>query len=124
MKYLCLVYNEEEKQGAAPGEVSAYVEELRRKGHFVAAHALSPGQAAAIVRVRSGRLLATEGPAADAERHLSGLLLIDARDLNEAIRLASKMPEARTGSIEIRLVADPDFAAQRPRAVGERPGPE
>lgn len=119
MKYLCLIYNSEtetpeiapaRERDAVPAEVLAYAEELRRRGHFVAAHALQPGQAAT-VRVRNGRLSMTEGSAADSREQLRAVVVIDARDLNEAIRLASKMPEASRGSIEIRPVKD-------------RPGPE
>lgn len=140
MKYLCLIYNAREGTPDAmparggdvvPGEVLAYAEELRRKGHFVAAHALQSGQTATTVRVRNGRLSTIEGPAAETREQLRAVVVIDARDLNEAIRLASKMPEARQGSIEIRPVKDPDSAAAPPpdcagprgRADGGRPGP-
>lgn len=128
MKYLCLIYNDEEgKRDAVPargrdvvlGEVRAYAEELRRKGHFVAAHTLQSGQTATTVRVRNGRLSTTEGPALGTTEQLRAVIVIDARDLNEAIRLASKMPEARLGSIEIRPVKDPDC----PGCAG-RPGRE
>jgi hypothetical protein len=116
MKYLCLIYNDEKKLDAMPqgeraalaGEALAYDEELRQTGHLIAAQALQGGETATTVRVRNGRLFTTEGPAADAKQQVGGLLLIEARDLNEAIRLASKMPEARAGSIEIRRVKDPE----------------
>ncbi|HEV2440686.1 MAG TPA: YciI family protein [bacterium] len=115
MKYLCLIYNEEERLNALPrderaalaGEALAYDEELRRTGHLIAGQALQGGETATTVRVRSGRLSTTDGPAAGAGRQLGGFLLIEARDLNEAIRLASRIPEARLGSIEIRPAKDP-----------------
>ena len=115
MKYLCLLYNEtgapdaEVARGpdAVPGEVLGYAEELRRKGHLIAAHALGPEQTATTIRVRNGRLSVAEGSAGLAPEHLRGVILIEARDLNEAIRLASQMPDARAGRIEIRPVMEP-----------------
>ena len=86
MKYVCLIYNkEQDPHGAA----------VR-------------GRDALTVRVRNGRLSATEGPAGDPEERLHGVILIDARDLNDAVRLVSRMAEARSGSIEIRPVAEPE----------------
>jgi hypothetical protein len=116
MKYLCLIYNEERKLGAMPksewealvSEALAYDEELKQKGHFVAAQPLQPVQTATTVRVRNGRLSTTEGSVADAREQLGGFILIDARDLNEAIQVASKMPEARVGSIEVRPIREAD----------------
>ena len=120
MKYLCLVYNEEGKldamsrneREALVGEALSYNDELRGKGHFIAAQALQRAETATTVRVRHGRLSTTEGPVNIAEtgEQLAGFVLIDARDLNEAIQVASKMPEARLGSIEVRPVRD---SAQR-----------
>jgi hypothetical protein len=112
MKYVCLIYNEDTPpegntaaaQDGFRDERLACAEELRRKGHFVAAHALQPGQAATTVRVRSGRVSATTGAAGG----LRAVVLIDAWDLTEAIRLASQMPDARLGSIEIRPMAEPE----------------
>lgn len=114
MKYLCLIYNEERKLDAMSesewealvGEVLAYDEELRQKGHFIAAEALQRAQTATTVRVRSGGVSTTEGPVADAKEQLGGFILIDARDLNEAIQVASKMPEAKVGSIEVRPIGE------------------
>ena len=122
MKYLCLIYNEERKLGAMSKsewevlvrEALAYDEELRRKGHFIAAQTLQPADTATTVRVRNGRVSTTEGPVADAKEQLGGFILIDARDLNEAIQVASKMPEARLGSIEVRPIREP---GQKDRAL-------
>jgi hypothetical protein len=117
MQYMCLIYNSDagtpgimpaREREAVPAEVLAYAEELRRKGHFVAAHALQSGQAAATVRVRNGRLSMTEGPGADRNEQLRAVVVLDARDLNEAIQLAARMPEASRGSIEIRPVEEPE----------------
>jgi len=115
MKYLCLIYNEEEKlnalsrdeRTALAAEALAYGEELRQTGHLIAGQALQRSETV-IVRVRNGRLVTTEGPAVGAGRQLGGFLLIEARDLNDAIRLASKRPEARLGSIEIRPAKEPE----------------
>ncbi len=116
MKYLCLIYNEEKKLDtmskseweAIVGEALAYDEELKRKGHFIAAQCLQSVQTATTVRVRNGRLTTAEGPVANAKEQLGGFVLIDARDLNEAIQVASKMPEARLGSIEVRPIRESD----------------
>src|SRR5215472_17443153 len=107
MKYLSLIYNEERKLAAMSkverealgGEALTYEEELIHRGHFIAAHALQRTETAMTVRVRSGSVTATEGPVADLKEQLGGFILIDARDLNEAIQVASKMPGARVGSI-------------------------
>ena len=110
MKYVCLIYNEEKRLGAMSRnewealvhEALAYDGELRRKGYLIAAHVLQGSQTATTVRVRNGRVSTTEGPVADAKEQLVGFKLIDARDLNEAIQVASRTPEARLGSIEVR----------------------
>jgi hypothetical protein len=122
MKYLCLVYNEEKKLDAMSesewdalvGEALAYDEELRKKGHFIIAHALQPIQTATTVRVRNGKLSTTDGPFAETKEQLGGFILIDARDLNEAVHVASKMPEARLGSIEVRPIRE--LQQKEPRA--------
>jgi hypothetical protein len=114
MRYLCLIYAEEKKLDAVPqsereallGEALAYDEELKRKGYFLAAQALQRAQTAATVRVRNGRVSTTEGSAAGAGEQVGGFILIEARDLNEAIQVASKMPEARVGSIEVRPIRE------------------
>jgi len=114
MKYLCLIYNEEEKldamsQGeweALVGEALAYDDELRQRGHLLAAQALQPAHTATTVRVRTGTVSTVEGPAAGPKEQLRGFILIDARDLNEAIQVASKMPQARVGSIEVRPIVE------------------
>ena len=107
MKYLCLVYSEEGKlEAVSDRECMAFGEELRRDGHRLAAEALQPIQTATTVRVRNGRLSLTDGPFAETKEQLAGFYLIDARDLNEAIQLAAKIPPARVGSIEVRPVRE------------------
>ncbi len=112
MKYVCLVYLVESEMNAmtrtetesCTEESLAYDDTLRRAGHLVVAHALQPVEAATTIRVRGGKLSATDGPFAETKEQLGGFLLIEARDLNEAIQVASKVPMARHGSIEIRPI--------------------
>ena len=107
MKYLCLVYSEEEKLDAIDDrECLAVSDELRLGGYRLAAEALQPVQTATTVRVRNGRLSLTDGPFAETKEQLAGFYLIEARDLNEAIQVASKIPPARVGSIEVRPVRE------------------
>ncbi len=103
MKYLCLVYLEEQELHAVPdSDCKACGEGLRKSGHHIAAEALQPVHTATTVRVRNGQVSVTDGPFAETKEQLAGFYLIDAKDLNEAIQLASKIPPARVGSIEVR----------------------
>jgi hypothetical protein len=103
MKYLCLVYLDENKLDAVPDrECQACGESLRQSGHHIAAEALQSVHTATTVRVRNGNVSVTDGPFAETKEQLAGFYLIDAKDLNEAIQLASKIPPARVGSIEVR----------------------
>jgi len=105
MKYLCLVYLEDQKYGAVPDtECKAFGDALRESGHAIAAEALQPVHTATTVRVRNGKVAITDGPFAETKEVLAGFYLIDARDLNEAIQWASKIPPARAGSVEVRPV--------------------
>ena len=107
MKFLCLVYLEEQKLRAVPdSECVACGEGFRKSGLLLAAEALQPVQPAATLRVRNGRVLITDGPFAETKEHLPGFYLIEARDLTEAIQVASKIPPAREGSIEVRPVRE------------------
>jgi hypothetical protein len=105
MKYLCLVYLEEQKLHAvADSECMACGEGFRNSGILVAAEALQPVETATTVRVRNGKVSVTDGPFAETKEQLAGFYLIEARDLNEAIQMASKIPPAREGSVEVRPV--------------------
>jgi hypothetical protein len=109
MKYLCLVYCDEEKLHNLPEsprdtECMAYDEKLGQSGQRVAAEALESVQTATTVRVRNGKVSVTDGPFAETKEQLAGFYLIDVRDLNEAIRVASNIPPARVGSIEVRPI--------------------
>ena len=105
MKYLCLVYLEEQKLHAVPdSECMACGEGFRKSGLLIAAEALQPVETATTVRVRNGKLSITDGPFAETKEQLAGFYLIEARDLNDAIQVASKIPSARTGSVEVRPI--------------------
>ena len=109
MKYLCLVYLDEKRlEEVADTECKACGDALRKAGHHIAAEALASVQTATTVRVRNGKLSVTDGPFAETKEQLAGFYLIDAKDLNQAIQLASKIPPARVGSVEIRPVRNLD----------------
>ena len=107
MKYLSLVYLEEQKLRSVPdGECVACGEGFRKSGLLIAAEALQPVETATTVRVRNGHVSITDGPFAETKEQLAGFYLIDARDLNDAIQVASKIPPAREGSVEVRPVRE------------------
>ena len=107
MKYACLVYMEQKDLHAvADRECKEFGDGLRKDGHWLAAEALLPVQAATTVRVRNGKLGITDGPFAETKEQLAGFYLIEARDLNAAIQIASKIPPARVGSVEVRPVRE------------------
>ena len=114
MKYLCLAYEEEEKLNDLSGEewdrlrreTLSYVQSLKEGGQLVSAEALQSVHTATTVRLRSGRLSLTDGPFAETKEQLGGFFLISARDLNEALHVASRWPSARLGSIEVRPVEE------------------
>ncbi|HEV3345862.1 MAG TPA: YciI family protein [Methylomirabilota bacterium] len=123
MKYVCLVYlvekemeaMSESEADACTDESLAYDDALRRTGQLIMAHALAPVEMATTVRVRKGKLSATDGPFAETTEQLGGFLLIEARDLNEAIQAASRIPLARRGSIEVRPIKELKPSARRVR---------
>ena len=114
MRYLCLIYDAESEMSAMSesesnafmGEYFAFTEGIKQSGQFVAGEALHPVATATTVRIRNGRISTTDGPFAETKEQLGGFYLIEARDLNEAIQVAAKIPSARTGSIEVRPVVD------------------
>jgi len=107
MKYLCLVYLEQQKLHAVPDcECSDCGAGLRKSGLLIAAEALQPVETATTVRVRNGKVSTTDGPFAETKEQLAGFYLIEARDLNDAIQMASKIPPAREGSVEIRPIRE------------------
>jgi hypothetical protein len=109
MKYLCLVYLEQQKLHAvADAECFSCGEQLRGNGSLIAAEALQPVETATTVRVRNGRMAITDGPFAETKEQLAGFYLVEARDLNDAIQIAAKIPPAREGSVEVRPVRELD----------------
>jgi len=123
VKYLCLVYADEERIAALSdrewevlvAENLALCEELRRTGHYVSAAPLDSVRTAATVRVRHGAIATTDGPFAETKEQLGGYYLIEARDLNEAIQVAGRIPGARFGSIEVRRIRAHDPREPWPR---------
>src|SRR3954465_8547787 len=107
MKYLCLVYLEAEKlRAVADTECMTCGDGFRKSGVLIAAEALQPIETAATVRVRNGKVSVTDGPFAETKEQVAGFYLLDARDLNEAIQMAAKIPPAREGSVEVRPVRE------------------
>jgi hypothetical protein len=107
MKYLCLVYGEEKEIRAMTDDACmAYDQSLRAAGRCLASEALEPVDTAASVRVRDGRVSVTDGPFTETKEVLAGFYLIEATDLNDAIQVASQMPPARVGTIEVRPVRE------------------
>jgi hypothetical protein len=107
LKYLCLVYGEENKIGAmTDDECMAYDQALRKAGRCLASEALQPVRTAATVRVRKGKVSTRDGPFTETKECVAGFYLIEAADLNDAIEVASQMPPARVGSIEVRPVRE------------------
>ena len=122
MKYLCLVYGEEQALANMPdSHCVAFDDEIRRSGHCIASEALQPVATATTVRVRNGKVSVTDGPFAETKEFLAGFYMIEARDLNEAIQLASKIPPATVGSIEVRPIR-PIRETVRAQQIGETHG--
>ena len=114
MKYLCMIFDDEKKWGtmskdestAFMGEYGAFSKGIRESGQFISGEALQATSTATTVRVRNGKISTTDGPFIETKEQLGGYYLIEARDLNDAIQVASKIPSARMGAIEVRPVMD------------------
>ena len=107
MKYLCLVYGEEKKIGAmTDDECMAYDQSLRTSGQCLASEALQPVRTARTVQVRQGKVSVRDGPFTETKECLAGFYLIDAANLDEAVQIASQIPPAQVGSIEVRPVRE------------------
>jgi hypothetical protein len=113
MQYLLLIYANEqnwakipEAQGAAmSAEYQTFTESIAKSGHYKGGNRLQPIGSATTVRVRDGKRETTDGPFAETREQLGGYYLIDAKDLDEAIGIAERIPGARVGSIEVRPIA-------------------
>jgi hypothetical protein len=114
MKYMLMIYTDEKAWASLPsaeqkrviGEHLAFAEDLRRRGQYVAGEELQPSTTATTVRVQRGRLVPTDGPFAETKEQLGGFYLVEARDLNEAIQLAGRIPSPGTDCVEVRPVAE------------------
>ena len=114
MKYICLGYMDPKKWESMPeSEANAFVDEclaydeiLRKNGHFAGGEGLQPPQTATTLRFQNGKVMMTDGPYAETKEQLGGILILEARDLNQAIQLMSKHPGVRGGPFEIRPAAD------------------
>ncbi len=112
MQYLCLIYEAEsnffsrppEEQEAIMAEYFTFTNAVQEQGKLVAGEALMPTETATTVRVRDGNTVTTDGPFAETKEQLGGYYLLECADLDEAIALASKIPSARWGSIEVRPI--------------------
>ncbi len=118
MKYLCLIYDDEKKSAAMSktegeavmGAYYAFTNDIKKSGKYVGGEALQPVHTATTVRVRKGKVSTTDGPFAETKEQLGGFYYINAKDLNDAIQIAAKIPGALTGSIEVRPIME--FPAQ------------
>jgi hypothetical protein len=128
MRYLLLIYAEEPTE-AVPEDViaaesagyNAFTKDIRDRGIFQAGEALHPTSSATTVRVKDGETVTTDGPFAETKEALGGFYLVDAKDLDEAIELAARIPAARHGSIEVRPIweyAAGEMSASAPESVG------
>ena len=107
MKYLCIVYGEEQKMATVDDrDCLACGDAFRKNGRLVAAEALQPVRTAKTVRVRDGKISITDGPYAEAKECVAGFYLLDAADIDEAAQMASKIPAARIGGVEVRPVRE------------------
>lgn len=112
MKYLCMVFYDEKKHTALSeqehqaltDEALNYDNVMRKGGHHVTSGALEPVHAATTLRMRDGKLSITDGPFAETKEQIGGFIVIEASDLNEAIQVASRIPPARLGGIEVRPI--------------------
>ena len=114
MKYLCLIYGDETLWEKIPKteaektheEYYAFTDGIRQSGHYVGGNPLQPTSTATTVRVRNGKVSTTDGPFAETKEQLGGYYLLEARDLNEAVQVASRIPGARLGSVEVRPIME------------------
>ena len=112
MQYMCLIYDaestwnamSEEERNTVFGEYMAFTESIRSSGNYVSGDALQPTGTATTVRIRNGETLVTDGPFAETKEQLGGYYLIEAKDVDEALKIAERIPSARYGSIEVRPV--------------------
>ena len=114
MQYLLLIYDSEQTISAMSeaetkqfsADYMTFTKEIIASGHFKAGDALQPVHTATTVRVRDGKPVITDGPFAETREQLGGYYMLEAKDLNEAIQIAAKIPGAKTGSVEVRPIME------------------
>jgi hypothetical protein len=112
MRYLCLIYDDEKKwsalsrseQEAGMAEYGAFSAAIQKSGHYIGGERLQPVQTATSVRVRNGKQSTTDGPYAETKEQLGGFYMINAKDLNDAIQVAARIPSAKWGTVEVRPI--------------------
>jgi len=112
MKYLCQIYLNEQEMGALSvpetdalnREHHEFDDSLVQGGQMIVTGALEPSGAATCVRLRNGKVSVTDGPFAETKEQVAGFFLVEARDLNEAIQIAARIPSARLGTVEVRAL--------------------
>ena len=114
MRYLCLIYEDEKawmnasqaemEKGMA--EYNAFTEGIKRNGNYIGGEALQPTSTATSVRVRNGKVSTTDGPYVETKEQLGGYYLISAKDLDEAVKVAARIPSARNGTVEVRPIQE------------------
>lgn len=122
MKYLCLIRADTVMEQMTPTDAERHFEEyrdftesIRKSGHFVACNRLVPPEAAVTLRVRGGEVSTTDGPYAETKEQLGGYFVLEAGDIDEAVRVASRIPGAKFGSVEVQPIAEDE---QTLRALG------
>ena len=113
MNYLCLIYTDEaqtrtissNEHDSMMAEYMSFTSDIIKSGHYISGNRLESVNAATTVRVRDGRLSTTDGPFAETKEQLGGYFLLEARDLNEALQIAARIPGARVGCIEVRPIS-------------------
>jgi hypothetical protein len=119
MKFLCLICAETVMEWMSEADAANHYEEyreftdnLRKSGHFIGCNRLLPPDAAITLRVRNGKVFTTDGPFIETKEHLGGYYVIEARDLTEAIQVASRIPGAKIGCVEVRPIAEDERTLQ------------
>ena len=112
MKYLLLIYESEQafaglseaEQGKIFEEYMTYTKGIKKSGNYIGGEALQPISDATTVRVKNGKTISTDGPFAETREQLGGYYLVEAKDLDEATKIAARIPSAKIGSIEVRPI--------------------
>ena len=113
MKYLCLIcadtmmeHMSEERANKHYADYRKFIEEIQRSGHYLGCNRLQLPSTATTVRVRNGKVSTTDGPYVETKEQLGGYYLIEAKDLNDALQVASRIPSAKLGTVEVRPIQE------------------